>query len=548
MGGQALAFYGTVFGEGFAVATTPQGATLRFTRQERAVLARLAANPGRVFSRAELYEVTGSTGSDRNVDFVINRLRSKLAGAGSGRRFIATQYGEGYVWVALADGRTADSAFLVIGPVRGEPEAVGSTRLQALAEALRARLTPGSGVVLAPSPTAEVLAAATFTLEVRLHPLAGRTHAAFVLRRGMQGAACATFRETFTSGDELSLPALVEAITDALWRGLALRPGGPPTPIDPPMHLRLRDASALLDPPGVTWLTNGAHLARLREAHPDDALVEMMWAMHLFACITLAPGPEPLNRARVRAVDDEIEAIVRRCLPAARRDPILALAAAKLLLLRQDSRTELAESLALKAFTGSAAFAAALPMMGQVHAYRGEFAEAQDLYDESLALGEPSGTFERYILTLKAMAFLAAGDHAAAGATFERLVRLDASVLEAMGLLFLPPSDDGLARRLAPIVDRIDLAEARRMISHFWFRVGDLFRASDHRANVMVGSLTHLVRRFGPEVASDEIWAELPEELSYLRRPPRDARAWSYVGPGPSKEPMRRLQGALRDR
>jgi hypothetical protein len=29
--------------------------------------------------------------------------------------------------------------------------------------------------------------------------------------------------------------------------------------------------------------------------------------------------------------------------------------------------------------------------------------------------------------------------------------------------------------------------------------------------------LTHLVRRFGTSVASDEIWSELPAELDYLR-------------------------------
>jgi hypothetical protein len=174
-------------------------------------------------------------------------------------------------------------------------------------------------------------------------------------------------------------------------------------------------------------------------------------------------------------------------------------------------------------------------------------AAAQGLYDESLALGEASGTFKRYILTLKAMAFLAAGDHAAAGATFEWLARLDPSVLEAMGLLFLPPSDDGLARRLAPVVDRIDLADARRMVAHFWFRVGDLFRAAAHRANAMVGSLTHLVRRFGPEVASEVIWEELPAELHYLRRPLGDDRTRAQAASGPPTRLAPRMQTASPD-
>src|SRR6185503_5258280 len=120
------------------------------------------------------------------------------------------------------------------------------------------------------------------------------------------------------------------------------------------------------------------------------------------------------------------------------------------------------------------------------------------------------------------------------GAAFERLVELDGGVIEQMGLLFLPPGDDGLARRLAAVADRIDLAEARRTLAYFWFRVGDLFLTPAHRANVMLASLSHLVRRFGPEVASQEIWEELPAELHYLRAPRREGRRQAAVYPPPT--------------
>jgi DNA-binding winged helix-turn-helix (wHTH) protein/tetratricopeptide (TPR) repeat protein len=524
LGGQALAFHGVVFGDDFATATRPDGAALRFTRQERTLLTLMAPNPGRLFSRAELYAAIGSAGSDRNVDFLVNRLRAKLGDTAAERRFIATQYGEGYVWVATAAACGPEPAFLVIEPLRGQADEDAERLLRPLAAALAARLSGGRGVVVAPEADPKT---APFVVEASLHPLAERTHAAFVLRHGPARAVAATFRETFAAGDDPApaIARLAEAITDALWRRLAMGPDAPPTPTDPPLHLRMLDASALLDPPGVTWLANGEQLARLRGEHPEDPAIALMWAMHLYAKMTLVPGPEPLSRAVVDKVDDEIEALVLRHLSAVRGDPVLALAAAKLLLLRQRSRTDLAESLAIEAFAGSTAFAAAFPMLGQVRAYRGDFAEAQRLYDEGLQLSPPGSAFEQYIRMIKAIAYVAADDQAAAAEVFERIVEAQPFVLELTGLLFLPPGDDGLARRLAPIADRADLATAKRAIAYLYFRAATHFQHPAHVANIMRGPLIHLVRRLGPQVASDEIWSELPAELLYLRSP-----RWAVAG------------------
>src|SRR5699024_5879726 len=59
--------------------------------------------------------------ADRSIDFIIHRLRRKLRDKARDPRYIATQYGEGYVWVAepVATQLPAAGAFLVVGPVRG---------------------------------------------------------------------------------------------------------------------------------------------------------------------------------------------------------------------------------------------------------------------------------------------------------------------------------------------------------------------------------------------------------------------------------------------
>lgn len=75
------------------------GAPLRLTGTELSLLATLAAQPGRVFSRAELLEGVWDTrnpGYARNVDCHVTRLRRKLESAGLSPAPVETVHGVGY--------------------------------------------------------------------------------------------------------------------------------------------------------------------------------------------------------------------------------------------------------------------------------------------------------------------------------------------------------------------------------------------------------------------------------------------------------------------
>lgn len=509
-----VAFGEWVFDEGFVGASRADGAAVRFTRQERALLGQLAAHPRRLFKREDLYVATGSRGSDRNVDFAVNRLRAKLGDTGSERRFISTQYGEGYVWIASPREDAGAPALLVIGPVRGATSAGGPASLEPLRAALSDAL--GRDVRLAADADGAV-DGAHLSLEAVLHRAPDRLHAAFVLRREPSRDLVTALRATFEAGiDGAELPGLTQQVCEAVWKALALGPKAAATPLAPPLQVRMHDASVLLDPPGLTWRANGEHLSRLRAEGPVDPSVEIMWAMHLFARSVLSPGPAPLTRAGMTALEDEIEAIVLPQIQAVRDEPLLALAAAKLLLLINRGYADLAEELTTRAFAGSTALAAALPMLGQLAAHRGDLAEALRLYDEALALGEPGSAFELYVLVLKAKAMAAGDNHHAMGPVFERIRQIQPMALMQFGLLFLPPDDEGLARVLAHRLDEIDLDWAQRTVAYSFYRSADLFERPEHVANAMRGPLTHLVRRFGAQVASPELWAELPADLHYL--------------------------------
>lgn len=83
-------------GEHIALA---DGRTLPLSTRELGVLAALARNEGRIVSREDLYAAVWGApfrATDRSVDVYVHKLRSKLADALPGWRFIHTHFGFGY--------------------------------------------------------------------------------------------------------------------------------------------------------------------------------------------------------------------------------------------------------------------------------------------------------------------------------------------------------------------------------------------------------------------------------------------------------------------
>jgi DNA-binding winged helix-turn-helix (wHTH) protein len=99
---QNLSFGGLILDETCLFATR-NGQTIHFTRNERALLLAFSRNPRRLMRRSHLLDEIDSSESDRsdrNIDFQVNRLRAKLGDNAKSPKYIATQYGEGYIWIA----------------------------------------------------------------------------------------------------------------------------------------------------------------------------------------------------------------------------------------------------------------------------------------------------------------------------------------------------------------------------------------------------------------------------------------------------------------
>jgi DNA-binding response OmpR family regulator len=81
------------------------GVRVTLTPREMEVLLVLAANPGRVIQRQEIYDAVWGGKMpyrDRSVDVWVKKLRRKLTEAAPSYRFVHTHYGFGYrLWAEL---------------------------------------------------------------------------------------------------------------------------------------------------------------------------------------------------------------------------------------------------------------------------------------------------------------------------------------------------------------------------------------------------------------------------------------------------------------
>ena len=485
---------------------------LRFTRQERALLDLFTRNAGRLLSRARILDAisfSGSDISDRNVDFLVNRLRTKLGDDARAPRFIATQYGEGYIWIA----KPAESveAFLVIGPCHGmrheETAARARPVLAGLAEALD-KVTGQHGIVVKPDWSADPNAggAVSYSLDASLHADGRGLHGAFVLRDGRSGQILEVFRAIFPGVLAEEVRDLARHIADAIWAHLALPAPAPPAPAHTPLELRMHDAALLLARTPESWQKSREQIEKARAGNPDDPALAVMQGLALYAgLVQRFRSPEEW-----RETEAEIEALVLDSLPAIQDNPLLMLGAAKLLFFIERGHFELANRIAVEAFDKSTAFAAAFATRAQLRMAEGAFCEGHLLYDKAVELSEPGSEFLVYLKVLKITAALAAGDRGLADALMGELCAIKPVVRAQIGLVVASPDAD-LPADLAALLQTFDAEAAQALLFHFYNTSARHFHAAAQRRNVMRGLITHVTRRLGDAVVPDPVRAGLDD-------------------------------------
>jgi tetratricopeptide (TPR) repeat protein len=481
---------------------------LRFTRQERALLKALVNRPGQLFTRDQLLDAVthvGSATSDRNIDYVISRLRAKLGDNSRTPRFIATRYGEGYVWIARPGG-AAEDVFLVVGPCYG----LGHAPTAALADDVLNVLTAALGEIFGPAKTVKAAPnwrggneiSCMFALEATLHGEAGRLHAAFLLRETASRRILMTRRAVVGGGADAGLGALADDIRDAIWKHLAA-PGGPRVqPVDVPFEIRVHDAARIFSGSAESYAEIEKQVALSRARNPDDPLLPLMAAFGLYARM-IQPAAFPSDEEWA-AAEAEIERLVFDSLPRVQDEPAALLGAAKLLCFTGRGHLEFAERLADDALAAGPAFPAYYATRAQLLMWRGETDNSLALFDKAIELAEPESEFLVYVLVLKAGAHMAAGQRAEVRKTVEQVCKLRPPARMRIGFFFVDPDEPVLDPALEAGLGGMTLAVAQGAIRQLYRISARHFVKPQHRDNIMRGLVTHLVRKLGPDAVPAE--------------------------------------------
>lgn len=503
------------------------GRSIRFTRAERMLLLAFTRNAGTLMSRGTLLDAVsgeGSDANDRNIDFLINRLRRKLGDTPRRPRFIATRYGEGYLWVATTETGEEPPRPVLVGPVSGLDDAQEfATTAKAFVDAVEIAVDDGTkdaaplkGVMLG---AAEAADSPLFRIELCFLEIGGRLDCAVTLRRNDTTAVVAIDRVSVSEAraEETGLERLAGVVAgsaiDHIWRLLAPTDEQDETPYELPPAVRLHDAAEQFVRHEQIWSENEKRLRARLDENPDDAVAKLMLATALHAKY-IQSGIEILSTHDPRARDEaEIERLVGEALPVLQDNGIYALTAAKLLTFVSDAHRPVAMELGERAFRFTTAFAAGCALYGQLRMWEGDIGEAISLYDKAQGLSEDGSHFRLYLLVLKCQALTARGDSASVVPLLRDLCGTRPESRRFFSLFYDP--DEGLdfgAERDAALT-AMTPRHGAALLTFLHYTCARLFAGERHRRNIMATPVRLMTGQFGADCIPDEVRADIPEHL-----------------------------------
>jgi tetratricopeptide (TPR) repeat protein len=523
-----LVKYGHIsFEADFLFGTHNNGETVKFTRSERIILSKLTKNARSVVSRESLLDAIsgpGSDATDRNIDFIINRLRRKLQDSGRKPVYIATQYGEGYIWIAdrPSDLNSTAGAFLVIGPVLGLKhlgpfEAPARVYLNELRARLDSNTASTSRVVVdeaCPPPGLFNGEKPLFSAELSFVNVESRLDCAICVKRFASGEIMLVTRLTVarqeSSGASLNLAAVEEAsrlISTACWDALTYKTPALIIPSDEPLPVRIHDAARMLADDALSWKESERRLRSALAANPSDYRAQLMLATCLHSK-HVSSALFPLE-ADCRAQDEaEMEWLVLSSLPHVQDNPVFMMAAGKLLYFLGRGHRPLAMQIVENAFHATTALATSFATYGQIRMFEGDIDRALELYDQGLELSQDKSEFQVYLFVLKCQALLAAGRRAALDDVLRLLHAKKPDTRYTLSIFFMEPGTNSIPPEVQPTLDRLNEKQARAILSSADYICARLFREPAHRDNILKGPMALFVRKFGPGV--------IPGEFSHM--------------------------------
>lgn len=521
------------FAPDYSYAHGDDGKMIKFTRAERLLLADLIAHAGMLRSREQLLDAVsqvGSDSSDRNVDFFINRLRSKIRDSAKNPKFIGTRYGEGYVWVGPHSVQTGPLAecFVVVGPIvtigQESADSHAIEFAEEVAKALREQLPIGRVVSVRPDETE---AGFTFRLNLTFIVSGGRRECVSSLQSRENTKVIHVRRD---SCHDIDVNSLAESHLSALWQFQIDRPG-PDAPDAAPLAVRMVEAGELFaddSPAGLPseiaklkgeafpsssiWRKNDVRLRQLIRNGNATPATRLMLAVNIYTGYIIDGWRFLANEDPRERDQADMEGLILEVLPDLLDDPQNALSAAHVLSFMGPAHQVLALEIAEEAFARSTALADALSILGRLRGFAGDFDGALELLHRARPLCKPGSIFERYITSCICQVLLASGNFEAKDRELESLTKSPISK-GPYRLLYASPNETVPSLPVRIHLALIPRKYARAAVLWSYYICARLYRTREAKENVIVGLARHMRRRFGDDIIPDEVSAAIPATM-----------------------------------
>ena len=503
-----------------------------------------AAN--RLVTREQLLDALGGEGSDKNdrtVDFLINRLRRKLSDDARNPRYIATRYGEGYIWIADISPSIEEfeKAHMIVGPIQGlhllgDQRNRGELVAREVLRAIKAELSPDFAVAYAvdcPPVSAFRGTAPRQSIELTFFLAGDELNCIATAREFRTGLILAmqravlNDRETPLSEAHRVAEKMVTALLNQSWRALATRAeseGPLPVSMFTATSGQIADDSTHTDSNRklfevieqqqrqklAVWRQTDRRLKELRAADPDDPQLKILQGIHIHTKY-INFGMKLFAEDTDTRVEDEgiIETLALEALPYVQTVPEYAIMAAKLLHFVDQGYADLAKSLSDDAYRSSVSIARSMTVIGQLRAFTGETDRALQCLDQALNLVKPGSQSHLYTLIIKCQALMAAGRWDEMKSAKQELYSMSAPLSLFLEPLFTDPDRPSFRAKAAMLTFNRTRARALLLFNHYVS--SRLFTDPRHRSNAIRTPLMLITRRFGPSVLPPEIRTSYPD-------------------------------------
>ena len=506
------------FGRNYATATFEGGRTVEFTALESQALDFLSRNAGRTLPRGAFLDALGDADGrrgERSIDFLINRLRRKLDDDSRTPRYIATRYGEGYVWLAGSEAAPdLEDAFCVVY-LRGAPgqaEAEGTRFGRAIQRALQEQSGDGRRCVWAgtldAAPT--FVPAPELLVEVACFRDGDRTELMVSARSGATGMIVQASRHPQPE-DQRALKTVAEGIAgEVLLRDWSDRTFRAETEV--PMAMVAYAPAGMPYRGPEVWPAVDPQLRRMREDSPDDPRIKLLYATHLHSKYVLLGHELLLKDAATWDEDEaEIERLVLDSLEYAQDRPDYAIAAAKLLFFVGHSYRDIAEDMAERALRAHDRPATSMSMVAQLRTFLGRVEAARELHAQAVALSPRDTEYRIYTLFLQAQAHLAAGDSEGLVATEAEIYGMLPTAVSILSPLLTDPEAPSKRARAAALATPLPVAKS--LLANHYYLCGRLFIDPAQGYRVMRAPATLYQERHGPDVLPAPVRRDFPDLL-----------------------------------